>query len=173
METWSEADRVPLLFIQPGKPVENAFIESFNGRLRDECLNANWFLTAADARRKILAWMTDYNEARPHSSLNYLTPREYAAKGTEKTRLSGCRPSPSRGPVSDRTGPVKSPRSRIAALRAPLTEPVRPQKKTHCEEGEGRDYERIAAVKSLTGCGLSEGEGHLESYANRCKPLKT
>ena len=89
MEVWSEAHRVPLLFIQPGKPVQNAFIESFNGRLRDECLNANWFLTAGDARRKIQAWMTDYNEGRPHSSLNYLTPREYAAQVAEGSRLSG------------------------------------------------------------------------------------
>jgi putative transposase len=54
METWSEANRVPLFFIQPGKPVQNAFIESFNGRLRDECLNANWCLPVGDARRKIL-----------------------------------------------------------------------------------------------------------------------
>jgi putative transposase len=53
MESWSEANRITLQFIRTGKPVENAFIESFNGRLRDECLNANWFLTTADARRKI------------------------------------------------------------------------------------------------------------------------
>jgi putative transposase len=89
MEAWSEANRVPLLFIQPGKPVQNAFIESFNGRLRDECLNANWFLTTADARRNIQAWALDYNEARPHSSLRYLTPREYAAHWQTKARLSG------------------------------------------------------------------------------------
>jgi putative transposase len=89
MEAWSEGNRVRLLFIQPGKPVQNAFIESFNGRLRDECLNANWFLTTADARRKIQAWAADYNDARPHSSLNYLTPREFAAQTAAKTRLSG------------------------------------------------------------------------------------
>jgi putative transposase len=90
MEAWSEANRVPLLFIQPGKPVQNAFVESFNGRLRDECLNANWFLTAADARRKIQAWKEDYNAARPHSSLGYRTPREYASAQSAKqpARLS-------------------------------------------------------------------------------------
>ena len=89
MEAWSEANGVALLFIQPGKPVQNAFIESFNGRLRDECLNANWFFTAADARRKVQAWMTDYNEGRPHSSLGYLTPREFAAEVAGQPRLSG------------------------------------------------------------------------------------
>lgn len=88
MESWSEANRVALQFIRPGKPVENAFIESFNGRLRDECLNANWFLTTADARRKIQAWAADYNEARSHSSLSYLTPREFPARATERPRVS-------------------------------------------------------------------------------------
>jgi putative transposase len=88
MEAWSEQNRVALLFIQPGKPVQNAFIESFNSRLRDECLNAHWFLTVADARRQIQAWRTDYNESRPHSSLGYLTPREFAVKTAAQTRAS-------------------------------------------------------------------------------------
>ena len=77
MEAWSEQRHVSLRFIEPGKPVQNAFAESFNGRLRDECLNASWFVNLGDARRKIRAWRTDYNEARPHSALGYLTPREY------------------------------------------------------------------------------------------------
>ena len=75
---WSEERRVRLHFIEPGKPSQNCFIESFNGRLREECLNANWFLTLADARRKVEAWRHDYNEERPHSSLGYLTPRQFA-----------------------------------------------------------------------------------------------
>lgn len=75
---WSEERRVRLQFIDPGKPMQNCFIESFNGRLREECLNANWFVTLADARRKIEAWRCDYNEARPHSSLGYLAPRQFA-----------------------------------------------------------------------------------------------
>ena len=79
MEAWSEQRRVRLEFIEPGKPIQNAFVESFNGRLRDECLNANWFLNLADARRKILAWRQDYNHQRPHSALGYRTPSEYAA----------------------------------------------------------------------------------------------
>jgi hypothetical protein len=70
-------------FIDPGKPVQNAYAESFNGRLRDECLNANWFLNVADARRKLRLWRQDYNEARPHSQLDYLPPSEFAARNRE------------------------------------------------------------------------------------------
>lgn len=82
---WSEARGVRLEFIQPGKPVQNAYAESFNGRLRDECLNANWFTSLRDARRKIEMWRQDYNEQRPHSSLNYLPPAEFARTAAEVT----------------------------------------------------------------------------------------
>lgn len=75
---WAEQRGIPLTYIQPGKPVQNSFIESFNGRFRDECLNANWFENLADARRKIEAWRIDYNQHRPHSSLAYRTPEEFA-----------------------------------------------------------------------------------------------
>lgn len=71
---------VQLRFIDPGKPVQNASIESFNGRFRDECLNRHWFVTLAHARRVIEAWRLDYNRVRPHSSLGYLTPDEFAAQ---------------------------------------------------------------------------------------------
>ena len=66
-------------------------MESFNGRLRDECLNANWFATLSDARQKIEAWREDYNEQRPHSSLDYRTPREFAAiqQSREQGSLNG------------------------------------------------------------------------------------
>jgi putative transposase len=70
-------DRVAWHYIQPGKPVQNAFIESFNSRLRDECLNEHAFLTLAEARRLIDAWRDDYNHVRPHSSLGALTPIEF------------------------------------------------------------------------------------------------
>lgn len=79
LAAWSEQQQVRLQFIEPGKPIQNAFIESFNGRLREECLNANWFLSLADARRKITDWQQDYNHQRPHSSLGYLPPSEFAA----------------------------------------------------------------------------------------------
>jgi len=78
LAAWSEERGVRLEFIQPGKPVQNAYAESFNGRLRDECLNANWFTSLRDARRKIESWRQDYNQQRPHSSLNYLPPLEFA-----------------------------------------------------------------------------------------------
>lgn len=83
LAAWSEERRVRLEFIQPGKPAQNAFAESFNGRLRDECLNANWFTSLSDARRKIEDWRQDYNQQRPHSSLNYLPPAEFARQQLE------------------------------------------------------------------------------------------
>jgi putative transposase len=78
LEDWAYRRGVQLDFIRPGKPVENCFIESFNGRLRDECLNVHQFLSLDDARRKIEVWRHDYNHARPHSSLGDLTPTEFA-----------------------------------------------------------------------------------------------
>lgn len=66
-----------LAFSRPGKPTDNAFIESFNGSLRDECLNVHWFLSLEDAQMKVENWRQDYNLHRPHSALNYLTPNEF------------------------------------------------------------------------------------------------
>jgi putative transposase len=85
LAAWSEERGVRLEFIQPGKPTQNAYIESFNGRLRDECLNANWFTSLSDARRKVETWRLDYNQQRPHSSLDYLPPAEFAKKAAEMT----------------------------------------------------------------------------------------
>jgi putative transposase len=85
LTAWSEERGVRLEFIQPGKPVQNAYVESFNGRLRDECLNANWFTNLKDARQKIESWRQDYNHQRPHSSLNYLPPIEFARTRLEMT----------------------------------------------------------------------------------------
>lgn len=79
LDQWAYEHGVRLHFIAPGKPVENAFIESFNGRLRDERLNEHWFLGLPDARRIVEAWRCDYNGARPHSRLRYRTPAEVAA----------------------------------------------------------------------------------------------
>jgi len=83
LAAWSEERGVRLEFIQPGKPVQNAYAESFNGRLRDECLNANWFTSLSDARRKIESWRQDYNQQRPHSSLDYVPPAEFAKTQAE------------------------------------------------------------------------------------------
>ena len=78
LDQWAYEHEVELRFIDPGKPVQNAFIESFNGRFRDECLNQHWFVSLPHARRIVEAWRLDYNRDRPHSSLGYLTPDEFA-----------------------------------------------------------------------------------------------
>jgi len=77
MDIWANENDVDLHFIRPGKPTENAYIESFNGRLRDECLNANVFYELTQAKRVIEEWREDYNNWRPHSSLGNLSPIEY------------------------------------------------------------------------------------------------
>ena len=81
LEEWAWARGVKLDFIRPGKPTENGHIESFNGRLRDECLNVTQFATLDDAREKLEVWRDDYNRCRPHSSLRNLTPHEFARQG--------------------------------------------------------------------------------------------
>ena len=78
LDEWAYRKGVKLCFIRPGKPIENAYVESFNGRLRDECLNTNWFMNLRHAREIIEDWRVDYNEVRPHSSLKGATPKEYA-----------------------------------------------------------------------------------------------
>jgi len=79
VDQWAYKNGVQLHFITPGRPMENGYIESFNGKFRDECLNESWFLDLADARRKIAEWKRDYNYVRPHSALHYQTPMEFAA----------------------------------------------------------------------------------------------
>jgi putative transposase len=81
LDVWAYERGVKLHFIEPGKPVQNAFVESFNGKMRDECLNEHWFGTLAEARQTIEAWRRDYNEVRPHSSLGNRTPQEFTARG--------------------------------------------------------------------------------------------
>lgn len=77
LDQWAYQRGVRLRFIEPGKPVQNAWVESFNSRLRDESASADWFLSLADARRIVEAWRMDYNRTRPHSSLGNRTPEEY------------------------------------------------------------------------------------------------
>lgn len=75
---WCVERQIELIHIQPGKPTQNPHVESFHGRLREECLAVSWFQNLFDARRKISAWRIEYNEERPHSSLGYRTPKEFA-----------------------------------------------------------------------------------------------
>jgi len=80
LAVWAQDRGVELDYIEPGKPIQNCFIESFNGTFRDECLNENLFTSVEDAVRKVRTWWKSYNEERPHSSLGGLTPREFAAE---------------------------------------------------------------------------------------------
>jgi putative transposase len=86
LDRWAYGRGVTLDFSRPGKPTDNAFVESFNGRLRDECLDTHWFLSLEDARAKIEAWRRDHNAFRPHSALGHLTLQEFAAIAARK----GC-----------------------------------------------------------------------------------
>jgi putative transposase len=88
LDAWAYAANVQLAFIRPGKPNENAYIESFNGKFRDECLNEHWFISMAHARRVIEAWRIEYNTERTHSSLDDLTPEEFAMKLTKQSQQS-------------------------------------------------------------------------------------
>ncbi len=88
---WQQDRRVAWHYIQPGKPMQNGLVESFNGRLRDECLNEHLFTRYRQARQVIEEWRLDYNTIRPHSSLNGLTPREFTNRSLEdhnQNRLS-------------------------------------------------------------------------------------
>lgn len=87
MLKWQE-DQVEWHYIAPGKPMQTGLVESFNGRLRDECLNEHLFLTLRHARHLIAAWRDDCNHHRPHSSLDGLTPREYYQRSREDQNLN-------------------------------------------------------------------------------------
>ena len=108
---WCIELQIELVHIQPGKPTQNGRVESFNGRLREECLNLSWFQNLFDARRKIAAWQKEYNEERPHSSLGYKTPKEFAeaqAAGfytaVREERDSNAVPFPSRSSIPAQPG---------------------------------------------------------------------
>ena len=117
---WCVERQIELVHIQPGKPTQNGRVESFNGRMREECLNLSWFQNLFDARRKIAAWRIEYNEERPHSSLGYKTPKEFAeaqAAGfhtaVREARDSNAIPCPSRSPIPAQTGQEVSGTCRI------------------------------------------------------------
>ena len=115
LDQWAYATGVTLDFSRPGKPTDNAFIESFNGSVRAECLNKNWFLSLDDAREKTEAWRVDYNEHRPHSALGNLAPRNSLhqaglARPDEalilSQRLVQIRGAGQANPYSHNTGPT-------------------------------------------------------------------
>jgi putative transposase len=91
---WCEEQQIRLIHIQPGRPMQNGRVESFNGRLRDECLNANWFATLGEAKQKIEEWREEYNRERPHSSLGYRTPEQFAQAARFWDAPSGASQTP-------------------------------------------------------------------------------
>ena len=80
LDLWAYHSKTRIDFSRPGKPTDNCYVETFNGSLRDECLNVHWFETLEDAKATIEAWRRDYNETRPHMSLNDAPPEEYARR---------------------------------------------------------------------------------------------
>jgi len=104
LDRWAYEHEVELAFIQPGKPVQNAFIESFNGTMRNECLNEHWFLNVAETRVIIEKWRIDYNLNRPHSSLGGMTPTEFAASLTPRGELYQPKPTHATYPCSQGHG---------------------------------------------------------------------
>jgi len=91
LEAWAYAHQLTLCFIRPGKPIEHAYVESFNGKFRDECLNEHWFVSLADAQEQIEAWRVDYNTVRPHSALADQTPHQFARSTEGARRLPPAR----------------------------------------------------------------------------------
>lgn len=89
---WAQAKGVRHILNQPGKPTQNAYIESFNGKFRDECLNEHWFQSLKQARAEIARWRIDYNEVRPHSSCGRMPPAQFAAQHRQTT--GGAVPAP-------------------------------------------------------------------------------
>jgi putative transposase len=127
---WCVDRRIGTVHIQPGKPMQNGHVESFNGRLRDECLNASWFPNLWDARRRIEAWRTEYNEQRPHSALDYRTPAEFAGQWAKAASPSAWR---------NTTPPALSQGQALRAPAAALTE-HRLRGQTINYEGDAADY---------------------------------
>lgn len=102
MLRWAKDNGVEWHYIAPGKPQQNGFMESFNGKLRDECLNEHVFTSLAEARRIIEAWRVDYNTVRPHSSLNYRTPEEFAASWPATGQAAAVYGASASHPVAER-----------------------------------------------------------------------
>jgi putative transposase len=127
MEAWAIETGVQLCFIRPGRPVENGFIESFNGRLRDECLNVEWFPTLTSAQEKLAQWRDHYNHRRPHSALDDRSPAVFAS-------LHGVHPK--RFALSDRHKTNGEPRQGFAAPAEAALDPARRLSENILDQGE-------------------------------------
>jgi len=127
---WCVERNIGTIHIQPGKPTQNAHVESFHARFRDECLNASWFWNLWDARRKISGWRNEYNRERPHSALGYRTPEEFAQQWAHAASPSAFR---------DTTPPKASQGQALRAPAAALT-PPRLRGQTFHQEGDAGNY---------------------------------
>jgi putative transposase len=125
MLAWCVERQIELKNIEAGKPTQNGRMESFNGRLREECLNVSWFQNLFDARRKVAAWKNEYNEERPHSSLGYLTPVEFARSASPSCMVGTAESDRRQG-------------NPAGSLRSTLT-PVHLRSETVIQEGEAKE----------------------------------
>jgi hypothetical protein len=125
LDRWAYENGVTLDFSRLCKPTDNALVESFNGRLRDECLNANWFLSLADARSKIETWRRQYNESRPHTALGWLTPQEFALAAAQQVAEEDPEAHLSAGPKSGGPSMPKNLRSTRTSLVGQGQSPTR------------------------------------------------
>jgi len=105
---WAVERQIEVIHIQPGKPTQNGRIESFHGRLREECLRVSWFQNLFDAKKKIAAWRTEYNEDRPHSSLRYQTPKEFATQAARFYRAELGQEASNAGPLPQTPIPAQT-----------------------------------------------------------------
>ncbi len=113
MEAWAYQYRVDLDFIRPGRPVENGYIESFNGRLRDECLNVEVFFALADVREKLQQWRQDYNQVRPHSALNDHAPDDFVKRWRAGSAAAACTAGPPEAAGAAHNAPAADPKQQL------------------------------------------------------------
>jgi putative transposase len=119
---WGVEQKIEVVHIQPGKPTQNGRVESFHARLREECLNVSWFQNLFDAKRKIATWRTEYNEERPHSSLGYLTPTEFATQETTNSGKDACQKAASLENAEERVSHFPTaPAAAAESNEVPLT----------------------------------------------------
>jgi hypothetical protein len=148
LEAWAMQYEVQLSFIRPGRPTENGFIESFNGRLRDECLNVNWFTSLADARAKLARWREQYNRYRPHSSLSDRTPLEFAAlhrgRREERFALSMIGSKATGNPCQGFASPANA--ALDTGRRSPLTGTDKRAKRSCESPGKPETVDRVSRV---------------------------
>ncbi|MBG6079409.1 ribosome modulation factor [Rubrivivax gelatinosus] len=154
---WAQRHHIRHLLIEPGRPMQNGYIESFNGKFRDECLNEHWFQTLAQARQTIAAWRRDYNEVRPHSSIGRIAPARFAEQhrhpgdhvtfNQDSFRITGMAEGGKSRPRRQRSGSLAS-QSTAAAASLAASRGARPAGNGHAISISGSSH-RIAPSHSF------------------------